>query len=173
MVEHLLEGRLAVAGVEAALDLDRVAGPVERGRLAQQRPAAAVEEAADDLVLRVVVGDVRVLAHVPAGQRRIRRDQRLVVGVGEPLQEDGRPGLAVVEPVEAGVELLVVHAVAAELDLGRLGLGVLAEVALQRLLVERQDAVVGAQRVQHRPVEQVLERVVGPSSPPQRGTQSR
>ena len=51
VVEHLLVRPLAVAEAEAVLDLDRVAGPVVSRRLAQQRPAAAVEQAADDLVL--------------------------------------------------------------------------------------------------------------------------
>ena len=148
-------------GPEAAGHLDRVARPIERGRLAQQGPARPIEEGADDAVLRVVVGGVRVLGHVHPGPAPHAAHQRAVVRLGEALQEDRRPGLAVVHPVEAGVELLVVHAVAAQRDLGRFRLGVLAEVAFHAPLVELQDAVVGAEGVQHRPVQEVLERVVG------------
>ena len=68
VVEHLLVGAFAVPELEAVLDLDRVAGPVEPGRLAQQRPAAAVEQAADDLVLRVVVRRAGIFVQVEAGE---------------------------------------------------------------------------------------------------------
>ena len=47
--EELLERRFAVLGVEA-LDVERIADPVERRGLPQHRPAAAVLHAADDLV---------------------------------------------------------------------------------------------------------------------------
>ena len=90
-------------------------------------------------MLRVVVGDVRVLGHVHPGPAPHAAHQRPVVRLGEAVEDDRRPGLAVVHPVEAGVELLVVHAVAAQRHLGRLRLGVLAEVALHPLLEELQD----------------------------------
>ena len=81
VVEHLQVRRFAVAGVEAAGHLDRIAGPIERGRLAQQRPARAIEEAADHLVLLVIVRDVRIIAHIPTRPAPHSVYQRLVVRV--------------------------------------------------------------------------------------------
>src|SRR5688572_1207359 len=111
-------------------------------------------------MLFVIVADVRVVAGVPAGPAAHPTYQCLVVWRREPLKEDRGPRLAVVEPVEAGVELLVVHPVPAKLHLGRFRLGVLPEMSFQPVLVQRDDAVVGAQGVQDGPVQQVFERVV-------------
>src|SRR4029078_1548320 len=67
MVEHLLIRPLAMTQAEAMLDLNRVTRPVQRRRLPQQRPSAAVEQALDDLVLRVIVWRLGIFVHVKAG----------------------------------------------------------------------------------------------------------
>ncbi len=173
VVEHLLVVALAVPGLEAILDFDRVAGPVEGRRLAQQRPAAAVEHAADDLVLGIVVGRAGVFVHVEAGVAADPLAEGAVVGIGQPLQvEDGQP-FAVVQPVEHDGELFVVHAVAGERDLRRLGQRVLPQMSFPGLLVKLQHTVGAAQGVQDRPVLQFSMASSGPSSPPQRSTHSR
>ena len=65
-----------------------------------------------------------------------------------------------VEPVEARVEFLEVHAIPAESNVCCLGFGVLAEMSFKRLLIEDEDTVVGAKCMQNRPVEDVLKRIV-------------
>ena len=55
MGNHLCVAALAVPRLEAPLDLQRIACPVEAGRLAHQRAAAAVEHAANHAMLRVIV----------------------------------------------------------------------------------------------------------------------
>ena len=57
VIEHLGVRGLAMPRPKAILDFDRISGPVDGRCLAEQRAATAVEHAADDLVLRVVVGD--------------------------------------------------------------------------------------------------------------------
>ena len=135
VLEHLLVAVLAVAGPEPVLDLDRVAGPVERRRLAEQRAAAAVEQAADDLVLGVVVRRAR--------DRRSGRSRRIAspaagiatsCGIAQALEVEDRQPLAVVQPVEHDGEFLVIHPVAGERHVGGLGRGVLAEMAFPGFL---------------------------------------
>ena len=65
--DHLCIGVLTVPGLEAVLDLDRVAGPVEAGGRAEERAAAAVDETPDDLVRGVVVRGAGVFVHVEPG----------------------------------------------------------------------------------------------------------
>ena len=160
VLEHLLVVSLAVSGIEPALDFDGVSGPVQGRGLAHQRSAAAVEHAADDLVLRVVVGRGGVVAHVEARVTSRTDCQGVVVWVRQPLEKEDREPLAVVEPVEHDREFLVVHAIAGEWHLGCPGLGVLLEMALPTLLVQLQDDVRSAESVEHRPIEHVLRRVV-------------
>ena len=52
---HLFISLLAVTRVEASLDLNWVARPVEPRGLSQQGAATAVEKAPDNLVLRVII----------------------------------------------------------------------------------------------------------------------
>src|SRR5262249_43974650 len=56
MLEHLAVAALAVPGPEPSFHVDRIAGPLHRLGLPKQRAAAAVEQAADDPVIGVVVG---------------------------------------------------------------------------------------------------------------------
>ena len=128
MLEHLLVAVLAVAGPEPVLDFDRVAGPVEGRRLAEQGPAAAVEQAADDLVLGVVVGCAGIVVQVEAGVPRDPLPEPGVVRVGQALEVEDRQPLAVVQPVEHDGKFLVVHPVARERHVLGPGRGVLAEV---------------------------------------------
>src|SRR5262249_21667228 len=65
--QHFLISTLAVVKIEPTFNLDRVSGPVKRRCLAKQRPAAAVDQAADDSMLRVIVGRGRVVAVVESG----------------------------------------------------------------------------------------------------------
>ncbi len=147
--------------MEAVLDLDRVAGPIDGGGLAQERAAAAVEHAADDLVVRIVVRGVGIFVEVKAGEAADAGLVGFVVGIRKALQvEDGEP-FAVVQPVEHHGEFFVVHSVAREGNVPRLGLGVLPQVAFPTFFVHFENAVGGAQRVQDGPVAQVFDRVVG------------
>ena len=161
VLEELLIRVLAVQRDEAGR-VERIADPVERRGLAQQRAAAAVDHRADQLLLGIVVRGIRVLTHVetgePAGALAVGRQrghrQRHAV---EQLQ-----ALAVVHPVRLRRELLHVHAVASGRDVGGLRLGVLAEHAFEPGEVAPEDLVVSPQRVQLRPAVEVLERIVGP-----------
>ena len=162
VLQHQPVAVLAVARAEPVLDLDRVARPVECGRPAEQGASAAVEEAPDDLVVGVVVGGPGVLVQVEPGVARDPPAERGVARVGEPLEvEHGQP-LAVVHPVEHDGEFFVVHSIPGEFHLLGAGEGVLAEVALPRLLVQAEDGIGGPQGMEDRPVGEVLDGVVGP-----------
>ena len=161
VLQHLLIAGLAVARGEPPGDLDRVPGPVERRRPAEQRPAAAVEQAADDPMPGVVVGGGRVGAVVEVGVADGTPQERGVVGLGEALEEERAEALGVVEPVELGGELAVVHPVPAQGDSRGAGQGVLAEVAFPAEMGEASDLIGGAQGVEQGPVAEGLAGVVG------------
>ena len=157
--EELFERRLAVLRFER-LDVERIAHPVERRRFSKHRPAAAVLHAADDLVRGIVVGRFRVLAHVEAGESA---RALLIFGVGRNRQahavEELQP-FAVVHPVGLNDELLVVHALARDGDVGRPRLGVLREQTFVALRKHREDVVARAERMQFGPVIEILERII-------------
>ena len=160
--QHLLKVALAVPGREAALHLDGIAGPVQGGGVPQKRPAAAVEHAADDLALAVVVGGRGVVAQVEAGVPLDPPLKVAVARVGQALQVEDREALAVVHPVEGDRKLPVVHAVAGKGHVDSPGFGVLAQVPLPGLLVQVQDDIGRAQGVQDGPTREALDGVVRP-----------
>ncbi len=158
--QELVEVALAVQRVEAA-HVERLADPFHRRRLPQQRSLAAVHHAADDVVLRIVVRRVGVLAHVEAGEAphaleifRIGRHRQ-----GHPVEE--LKPFAVMLPVRQGAELLEVHSVdAGGHAFAGLRLGVLLDHPLVALHVHLHDLVARTQRVQLGPMIEVLERIV-------------
>ena len=145
--QHLPVAVFLVSRLEAALDLDRVAGPVQGGGLAQQRSAAAIEQTADHPVAGIVVPGDRVLIQVEAGIAPRARLEGGVVRGAQPLQVEGVEPLAVVPPVEHHRELLEVHAVAGEFHLHGPGLGVLPQVSLPGRQVAFQHYRVGAEGI--------------------------
>jgi len=84
------------------------------------------------------------------------------------LKEEGREAFAVVKPVEHDGKLFEVHTVAGHRHVHGLCLRVLLKMAFPTQLVEVENVVVGAKGVQHRPVQDVLGRVVRPvvAAPP-------
>ena len=160
--DHLCVGVLAVPGLEAVLDFDRVAGPVEAGGVAEERAAAAVDETLDDLVLGIVVRGAGVFVHVEPGIAADAGPEGRVIGIAQPHQVEDREALAVVEPVEHDGELLVVHPVARHRDIDGLRAGVLAKVPLPTFRVQPPDRIGTAEGVEDRPVGQVLDGVVRP-----------
>ena len=166
--EHLLIGVLPVAGTEAILDLDRVAGPVQAGGPAQQGTAAAVDHAPDDLVLGIVVRCPGVFVHVEPGIAADAGREGRGIRVAETHQvEDGEP-LAIVQPVEHHREFLVVHPVPRHRHIHGLRMGVLPEVPFPAFGIQITDRLGGPQRIEDRPVRQVFDRVIGSvvASPP-------
>ena len=65
--DELVEVTFAMERVEPS-HVERLANPLDRRRLAEQGPLAAVHHAADDVVLRVVVRGLGILTHVEAGK---------------------------------------------------------------------------------------------------------
>src|SRR5579875_3038686 len=161
VLQHLFVAAFGMAEPEAVLYLDGIAGPVQGSGLTKQRATAAIEQAADDLVLRVIVGGARVLVEVEAGEAADTLAEGPIVRVGQALDVEGRQPLAVVQPVEHDREFLVVHAVAGERDILSLGGGVLPEVSFPGLLVQLQDRIRGAESMQDGPVGAVLDGIVG------------
>ena len=91
-------------------------------------------------------------------------------------QSDGsRHGVSflVMRPVEDDRKLPVVHAFTGELYLHRPGLGVLAEVALLRLLANSHEVVRSTDQVEGRYVGQILDGVVRSVQGAHRATKSR
>ena len=162
---HLRVIALPVPGLESALDLNRIARPIQPGRLAHQRPAAAVEHAADDAVLPVIVVSLRIGAHIEAGKPFHPPPHRKVVRVRQRLQKEYRETLAVVHPVEHHRKLFVVHPVAGEGHINGLCFSILPQMALPPALVQVQDEIGRAQRMQNRPSGQVFGRVIRPVVP--------
>ena len=111
-------------------------------------------------MLRVVVRRVGVFVHVEAGEAALTTLKVRIGRVGEPLQiEDNQP-LAVVHPVHLCRELFVVHSVAGKLHVSCLRLGVLEEMSLPGFPVHLVDHVGCTQRMQRRPVPEVLDGVI-------------
>ena len=76
MGEHLLKVALAVQRYKALLHLvERITSPVESRGLAQHGTAAAVKQAANNLVLGIVVGRLRIVAHVKTPRSAARAFQ--------------------------------------------------------------------------------------------------
>src|SRR5207237_10789461 len=115
-------------------DVDRVAGPFGGRGLAEEWAAAAVEEAADELLVGVVVRRAGVFVHVKAGEPADPAAELRVARVRKALEVEDAEPFRVMEPVEHHGEFLVIHPLPGELDLGRPRRGVLAEVALPGLL---------------------------------------
>lgn len=146
---------------EAPLAFERVASPVDRGGGAQHRAAAAGHDAADQTVLPVVVGRARVLTQIEAGVAAHARPVGRVPWLGQPLLEQPVEALGVVHGVEAGRELLVVHAAAGQRALGGARFRVLPHVALDAVPIQLEHALRAAERVELGPAGDVLRRVVG------------
>ena len=124
--QHFLEIALAVQRNKTLLDfVERIAGPVECSGLAQHRPAAAVEETFDDLVLGIVVGRLQFVAHIETSEAPHPTFEFALVGIHQPVQIKRRQPLPVVDPVEHYREFAVIHSIASKGFFGRLSLGVL------------------------------------------------
>ena len=170
------------------------------GYLAQHRATGAVEEGADDLVLRVVVLRARphrrVRAHVHLAEAPHALLEIALRRVHQPVEIERGEALAVVDPVEHGRKLAVVHAVLGEGDVRRLGVRILPDVppgaqggdfggvgsgvglgwsSLPGPVAHVLERVATAERVQHRPVRQVLDRVIRPiiATPPAKAAQAQ
>ena len=129
--QHLLEVALSVQGNEALLHLvERIAGPIERRGLAQQRAAAAVEQALDDFAFRIVVGCLGIVAHVKSGEAPHPLLKGLFAWIHQAVQVERRQSFSVVYPIEHHWEFAVVHPVPGKGHFRGLGLGVLLEMPL-------------------------------------------
>ena len=124
--QHLLEVALAVQRNKALLYLvERVTCPVECGGLAQHWATTAVDQAADNLVFRVVVRRLRVVAHIEAGKAPNPIFELSLARMYQPVQVKGRQPLPVVHPVKHHRKFAIIHPVPGKGHLGRLGLGIL------------------------------------------------
>ena len=158
-VQHLPAPARAVQDVVSPLE--GVAHPVIAGRPAQHGSPAAVPDAANDLVFGIVVGRVRILAHVHAGEPAHPRLEGAVVGVREALVHEALYALAAVVPVGHGHEFPVIGPLGGDGGLDGLQLLVLEKVTFQSPLIEFQHLVGSPQHVQQRPVGIALDSVVG------------
>ena len=164
-VQHPAAAVRAVQEVKAARD--RISHPIVGGGLAEHGALAAVPDAADDPVLRVVVGRLGVLVHVESGEAFHALPQAGRTRFGEPLEHESAHPLSGMEPVRHGDELAVVGALPGQVGQGGPELAILVEVPLQRLLEQLQNGVGRPQRVQQGPVVKGLDGVVrSVQSPP-------
>ena len=160
VVQRLFVGAFAVLHEEVGR-VEPVAGPVQgRGRT-QHRTLAAGDHAADDLQLGIVVRDRLVLAGVEAREALHPVAVLGVIGIRQRQQVEHRQPFGQVLPVGHDREFAVVHALAGERHVLGLGGRVLGDIAVEGLLGHGQQAVAGAQRMQGRPVVDVLDGVVG------------
>ena len=152
--QHLLEVALSVQGNEALLHLvERIAGPIERRGLAQQRSAAAVEQALDDFVFGIVVGSLGIVAHVKSGEAPHPLLKGLLAWIHQSVQVERRQPFSVVHPVEHHREFAVVHPVPGKGDFRGFGLGVLLEMPLPCQLAHIVQMGPTSQYVEHGPVD--------------------
>ena len=161
VIDVVLPGAVPAERREASLAFERIASPIEGGGPAQHRAAAAGHHAADQAVPGIVVGGAGVLVHVEAGVAAHARLIGRVPRLGQPLLEQPVEALGVVHEVEAGRELLVVHAVARQWALDGACLGVLLHVALDAVPVQVQHPFGAAKRVELGPAGDVLRGIVG------------
>ena len=166
--EHFLVAPFAMTGAEAAGDLDGVTGPVEGGGGPEEGPAAAIEQAADDAVLGVIVGGLRVCAGVEAGEAFDPLPKAGIVGGGEAQQVEGGETFGIVEPIHRHREFSIVHAIAGHGDLRGPGEGVLPEVSFIGALKEFEGLGAPPKGVEQGPVVAVFDGIVGTivASPP-------
>ncbi len=134
--------------------------PVHCRRVAQERPAAAVEVAPNDPVFRVVVGGPGILVQVEARITSHAPAEGLVTGIGKSLQVEDAKDLADVIPVEHHREFLVVHPLARQGNLHRSGFRVLPKMSFPGLLVHVEHIVGGPEGMKDRPVGHVFDGVV-------------
>ena len=120
MAERLGVIALAMLHVEAR-DVERIAGPVERRRAAQHRPAAAVQEAADDLEPGIVIGRGRIAAGVEIGEAAGALEQFAVARRREAHHVEGGETLAIVLPVHLDREFAIIHALPRDRHVDRCG----------------------------------------------------
>ena len=152
--QHLLEVALSVQGNKALLHLvERIAGPVERRGLAQHRPTTAVEQALDNFAFGIVVGSLRVVAHVKSGEAPHPLLKGLLAWVHQPVQVERRQPFPVVYPVEHHWKFAIVHPVPSKGDLRGLSLGVLLEMPLPSQLAHIVQMGSTSQHVEHGPVD--------------------
>ncbi|WP_454715469.1 hypothetical protein [Caulobacter segnis] len=101
---------------EALLALGIAAGhgravPVDWRRLAEVRTLTAVEQAADDLALRIVVWRGRIFVQIEAREPAQAGDVQRVIGLGQAVEIEARQAFADVLPVERRGEFTLVDAV--------------------------------------------------------------
>src|SRR5262245_12049804 len=125
MRKHFVKVAFVVSGSEV-LNIDRVSDPVERGSLAQHGTAAAVDEAANQLLPGIVVGRFGILSHVKACKAPCALDVFCVLGNRESQTTKNAQAFAMMHPVRLSAEYLVVHSAAARGNLCGLRLRVLA-----------------------------------------------
>ena len=164
-VQHPAAAERAVQEVKTARD--RISHPVVGGGLAEHGALAAVPDAADDPVLGVVVGRVRILVHVEPGEAFHALPQARRTRFGESLEHESPHPLPGMEPVRHGDEFAVVGALPGQVGQGGPEPAILVQVSLQRLLEQLQNRVGRPQRMQQGPVVEGLDGVVGSvQSPP-------
>ena len=139
----------------------RIADPVVGRRLVHHRPLAAIPNAANNLVLGIVVGGGWIFVHVQPGEAFHAGAEGSVRRLGEALEHDAPHPFAGMEPVGLSDELLVVGAVFRQLGQGRFQLSVLLVVAFEPLLEKLQDFIGAAKGVEQGPVVVGLDGVVG------------
>src|SRR5262245_21155744 len=112
MRKHLVKVAFVVSGGEV-LNIDRVADPVERGGLAQHGAAAAIDEAANQLLPGIEVGRFGVLSHVKACKAPCALNVLSVLRNRESQAIKNAQTFAMMHPVRLGAEFFVVHSAAA------------------------------------------------------------
>ena len=122
---------------------------------------AAVEEAWNDLQLRIVIFRLRILVHVEAGKASQPNRITLVGRPAQPVPIERTESLARVFPVIRGRKLLVVHPVPGQFRRRIFGFGVLVEMSFPRAIPLLDDRFRPAERMRERPVANALDRVIG------------
>ena len=133
-VQQLRRPRRIVQQVELARH--RIADPVVDSGPAQHRAEATVPQAADDLVLRVVVGDRGIFARVHLGEALHPLHQQVVVWGRVPHEQECPHPLSGVKPVRLRDEFAVIRPVAGQRRQFGAQFAVLLEMPLEPLLVE-------------------------------------
>src|SRR6516162_5879818 len=143
MRNHFVETAFVMTEREVS-NIEWITHPVDRGCLPQHRAATAVDQAANELVLWIIVRCFRIFAHVESGKSTCTFDVPGVVRNRKTHAIEDSQSFAVMHPVRLSAELLVVHSIAARRNLSRSGLGVLPDHSLHTREIQLQDFIAPA-----------------------------
>ena len=135
MCQHLCIRSLTVSKRKAVFHFNRITCPIKRCCFAQQGASAPIKQAANNLVLWIVIRGLGIFIHV---EPSIATQPTLHGTIGwcrEALQAENSKSFAIVQPIKHHGEFFVVHPVSRERNFCCFGACELSQVPFPGLQV--------------------------------------